>query len=485
METKHCPSCGEELPISSSFCPACFKELDVVGVVPSKSTVEWRWYKILVPTAILLIIVLLASIFLPSKNRNKVILSALPTETFTLVESSTPVETDDVPSSIPTTVISTTVAPTAGPVTKAPTATIAATGAASPTAAATPTQTIVPTQTTVPTQTVVPTQTTVPTQTVAPTQTTAPTQAATPTKTPNQDETLYTYRISNNKAVITNYSGAAKTVSIPAKLNGVQVCEIATKAFYNNDVIQEVYVPDSIQIIGDYVFSNCSDLKIVSMGDSVTTLGTEAFSQCDNLQSVRLSNKIKTIPASCFTNCGKLQSVNLPTSLTTILGSAFDNTAITALSIPATVTTLPNMFCAYMPKLEQIQVAGGNPVYWSQDGVLFKKNTWNSSSTLWVYPGGKKDLSYTLPNTADNIYANAFCKNPYLQTVTLAPQTSYINSYAFDHCTGLTTLITYNTLTTIQNGAFRDCPNLTLTVTEDSYAHTYAIDNDIPYILKQ
>ena len=484
METKHCPSCGEELPISSTFCPACFKQLDVVGVAPSKSTVEWRWYKILVPTAILLIIVLLASIFLPSKNRNKVILSALPTETSTLVESSAPVETDDVPSSIPTTVISTTVAPTAGSVTKAPTATIATTGTASPTAAATPTQTIVPTQTTAPTQTVVPTQTT-PTQTVAPTQTTAPTQTAIPTKTPDQNETLYTYRISNNKAVITNYSGAAKTVSIPAKLNGVQVCEIATKAFYNNDTIQEVYVPDSIQIIGDYVFSNCSDLKIVSMGDSVTTLGTEAFSQCDNLQSVRLSNKIKTIPASCFTNCGKLQSVNLPTSLTTILSSAFDNTAITALSIPATVTTLPNMFCAYMPKLEQIQVAGGNPVYWSQDGVLFKKNTWNSSSTLWVYPGGKKDLSYTLPNTTDNVYSNAFCKNPYLQTVTLAPQTSYINSYAFDHCTGLTTLITYNTLTTIQNGAFRDCPNLTLTVTEDSYAHTYAIDNDIPYILKQ
>lgn len=477
MSTKRCPFCKEELPESATFCPACFCELCKAN---APTTVKYSNVKRIVISGICIVIalILLLIVILLHASENA---QTTPTNTVQTIGFETPspyITTAPVASEtgnpLSTSAITTTgFTPTftLGP---SPILQITTPLASTPTATSILTEAPTSTPTSTPTRT--PTSTPTSTPTIVPTEL--------PTATPEPVENLWSYTISSNQATIKTYYGTDETVMIPEILNGAPVCEIASRTFFDNNFIQEVHIPDSVQKIGDYSFSNCDNLKTVYMEDSVTTLGTEAFSRNNNLQTVRLSNKIKTIPSSCFANCEKLQTINMPTSLTTILSSALDNTAITRLSLPASIATLPNMFCSYMPKLEEIQVASGNALYWSQDGVLFKKNLWNNYSTLIVYPGGKKDVSYTLPTTTDNVYSNAFCQNPYLQSVTLSPQTTYVNSYAFSGCTKLTSLVTYVTLNTIQAGAFRDCHNLTLTVTEGSYAHTYAIDNNIPYILK-
>ena len=57
-----------------------------------------------------------------------------------------------------------------------------------------------------------------------------------------------------------------------------------------------------------------------------------------------------------------------------------------------------------------------------------------------------------------------------------------IGESVFSFCRSLTTVILPDSLTSIGEGAFVDCPDdLTLTVPRDSYAYQYAIDNGLTY----
>ena len=46
-------------------------------------------------------------------------------------------------------------------------------------------------------------------------------------------------------------------VIIPSRHNGLPVTEISTNAFKKNMRLFEIYIPETIEKIGDYVFQNC------------------------------------------------------------------------------------------------------------------------------------------------------------------------------------------------------------------------------------
>ena len=69
-------------------------------------------------------------------------------------------------------------------------------------------------------------------------------------------------------------------------------------AFYKNDNIKSIYLPDSVKKIGD-----------------------EAFGDMKNLQSIRFSNSIKELDYAIFNKCKKLTTVKLPKKIQTIRGT--------------------------------------------------------------------------------------------------------------------------------------------------------------------
>ncbi|MCM1055135.1 MAG: leucine-rich repeat domain-containing protein [Bacteroides sp.] len=66
--------------------------------------------------------------------------------------------------------------------------------------------------------------------------------------------------------------------------------------------------------------------------------------------------------------------------------------------------------------LTRIEVDPDNPVYWSEDGVLYKTfKTWDNASQsykrwdyLITYPAGKTDASFIIPDIVTYVYGNAF-----------------------------------------------------------------------------
>ena len=190
---------------------------------------------------------------------------------------------------------------------------------------------------------------------------------------------------------------------------------------------------------------------------SVTSIGNSAFFGCTDLTSVTIPNSVTSIGGSAFFGCTDLTSVTIPNSVTSIGGSAFYG-------------------CT---GLTSIDVASDNSNYCSVDGVLFNKD----KTTLIQYPGGKQG-AYTIPNSVTSIgnyafeictgltsvtipnsvtsighYAFLYCRS--LTSVTIPNSVTSIGYFAFSYCSGLTSVTIGNSVTSIGNGAFEDCKGLT------------------------
>jgi len=186
-----------------------------------------------------------------------------------------------------------------------------------------------------------------------------------------------------------------------------------------------------------------------------TTITTAIIPASVEYNSVTYS--VTSIGNSAFFGCTDLTSVTIPNSVTSIGGSAFYG-------------------CT---GLTSIDVASDNSNYCSVDGVLFNKD----KTTLIQYPGGKQG-AYTIPNSVTSIgnyafeictgltsvtipnsvtsighYAFLYCRS--LTSVTIPNSVTSIGYFAFSYCSGLTSVTIGNSVTSIGNGAFEDCKGLT------------------------
>lgn len=83
-------------------------------------------------------------------------------------------------------------------------------------------------------------------------------------------------------------------------------------AFLGCTSLKEIVIPDSVTLIGEYVFNGCSGLTELIIPDSVTFLGDFAFRYCTGLKKIKLSKNIKTIPTGLLANCTGLTSITVP-----------------------------------------------------------------------------------------------------------------------------------------------------------------------------
>ena len=114
----------------------------------------------------------------------------------------------------------------------------------------------------------------------------------------------------NKYITIAVYSGSNTNVVIPEYINvngeNIIIKTIAKKAFYDNDTITSVTIPDSVTTIGDYAFFDCDSLTTIYIPNSVTRIEEYAFSHCSSLTSIYISNSVITIGQYAFRYCSNL-----------------------------------------------------------------------------------------------------------------------------------------------------------------------------------
>jgi hypothetical protein len=95
-------------------------------------------------------------------------------------------------------------------------------------------------------------------------------------KDPEADTLVFTYRLEENNAIITGYSGGATLLTIPSELDGYPVVGIGDRAFEGSE-IAAIVLPEGLVSVGWFAFYNCQDLINITLPDSVSTIGYAAF----------------------------------------------------------------------------------------------------------------------------------------------------------------------------------------------------------------
>jgi uncharacterized repeat protein (TIGR03803 family) len=189
----------------------------------------------------------------------------------------------------------------------------------------------------------------------------------------------------NNDAItITGYTGLTNELAIPARLNGLPVTSIGSKAFAGNSRLFNVTIPDSVTNIGEGAFTGCSSLTAImvdtrnsfysdvdgvlfnqtlttlveypagitgsyTVPDGVTTIGNEAFEGCSGLTSITIPDSVSNVGDEAFQDCANLTNAyfegNSPGFGASVFGPPFPT--ITPFGIippdldPATLYYLP------------------------------------------------------------------------------------------------------------------------------------------------
>ena len=115
-------------------------------------------------------------------------------------------------------------------------------------------------------------------------------------------------------------------------------------------------------------------------------------------------------------------------------------------------------------ELEDVKVSESNLYYTVENGVVLSKDR----TSVCLYPRGKEESFYKLPEEVMTIKNGAFqlCAN--LRRVELSDNLTTIGNSAFEYCTSLETIIIPAKVTSIGEFAFGSCPDLTITVESGS-----------------
>ena len=243
------------------------------------------------------------------------------------------------------------------------------------------------------------------------------------------------------------------SITIPAG-----VTSIGNYTFSNCRSLTSITLPDSVTSIGNYAFEWCKSLTSITIPDSVTSIGNHAFEWCKSLTSITIPDSVTSIGDSAFNTCTSLTSITIPDSVTSIGGGAFGwCSSLASVTIPDSVTSIGDMAFAYCPSLEVINVDTYNNYYTSVSGVLFDKN----KTKLILYPAGKVNEEYYIPNSVKKIGNDAFLNCENLVSVIIPGNATSIGESAFCSCSSLTSITLPDSVTSVGERAFGYCSSLT------------------------
>lgn len=167
---------------------------------------------------------------------------------------------------------------------------------------------------------------------------------------------------------------------------------------------------------------------------------------------------------------GQITELRVEEGITSVYATSLLKSLVRC-SIPASARFVS--FSYYLPNLEEILAADGNPLYYSLDGVLFEQGTrhdynnedgtygpWYDYNSLIRYPAAKSGSSYAVPDGVTEIGSDAFSYTKNLRSVTLPDSVTKIQSAAFRRSSQLEHIDLGNGMQSIGFQAFIDCRNL-------------------------
>lgn len=255
---------------------------------------------------------------------------------------------------------------------------------------------------------------------------------------------------------ITKYTGTESTVILPSTISSWPVTKIGEDALKDNTTITSVTIPDSVTEIGSNAFAGCTNLTSVHYAGDWSNLtiqsGNPAVQDAANEQLFDFEFILNNTAVIVNSYNGTAADVTIPSRykgkpVTAINNAVFPNSAVTSVTIPDSVTAIPDAAFANCSQLTNISIP--NSV------TYIGYSAFSSCTSL---------KSVTLPSSLSSISEALFSGCSQLTTIHIPDSVSSIQSYAFCACENLKTIRIPVTVTSIGDCAFDVCPS-SMTVT--------------------
>ncbi len=226
--------------------------------------------------------------------------------------------------------------------------------------------------------------------------------------------------------------------------------------YFDNALVTDIVIPDTVSVINDYAFEGCGSLKSVEMSGSVESIGTGAFMDCPNLENINISDNIEVINSSAFYGCSGLESISIPDGVVSIESNAFSNCeSLSCVELPGSVTTI---------KYGNFEDGALTEVHIPtlQDWLEIDFNTMNGllSNGAKLYINGQQLKEIVVPDSITEIKNKAFHGCQGINKVVLHDNITKIGDDAFWNCDGFSEIVIPDSVTYLGERAFYNCDNL-------------------------
>lgn len=233
---------------------------------------------------------------------------------------------------------------------------------------------------------------------------------------------------------IKKYNGNDTVVVIPPTISSWPVTKIGEDAFQDNTTITSVTIPANVTEIGSNAFADCTNLTSVNYKGDWSNLtiqsGNPAVEDAANEQLFDFKFTPDNTAVIVTRYNGTAADVTIPSRykgkpVTMIDHAAFHDSAVTSVTIPDSVTSIPDYAFGFCSQLTNISIP--NSV------TFIGFSAFNSCTSL---------KSITLPSSLSTIQSYAFYNCGNLKTIRIPVSVTSIGNYAFDVCPSLMT-VTY------------------------------------------
>jgi len=245
---------------------------------------------------------------------------------------------------------------------------------------------------------------------------------------------LSSYTVKKNKAgqlYIFRALSAPKQVTIPYGINF-----ISDDAFAGQTAIETLVFPSTLEKIGNNAFSGCANLKSIQFAEGLTTIGNRAFEDCCKVANISIPRSVDTIGTYAFRNCSSLTNVTFGNPAGVYDDHVFEG-------------------CPWKPDdPTELNLDVDHFLYETDRKNLVTITGYTGTASILQIPqklGGKPVVA---------IGKSAFEGNDYLREVSMPDTVSSLQNYAFRDCEKLEKVMLSNSISRLYASTFSGCRSL-------------------------
>ena len=208
--------------------------------------------------------------------------------------------------------------------------------------------------------------------------------------------------------------------------------------------VESITIPDSVTVIDEDAFYQCSQLKHITLPDSIVSIGESAFWGCCGLETITIPKGVSVLEDYTFYECSGLKRITIPGNVKKIGSSAFGKCSeLSCVTISGSTGEVSSFAFYKCSNVKKVIVSADS-----------------KTVPYWVNQFRESVEEVILADGITHIEEEAFYDCTSLKSIALPENLVSIGRLAFCGCTNLTELVIPDTVTTIEECAFLGCSNI-------------------------